>query len=143
LRFGSFSSNPFWESPKEDTSLYLKTSSESGLSVCGGDRSLKAVILVGGEGTRMRPLSCHTPKPMLPLVNRPFIEYIIGLLKKYSIAEIILSSCYLADEIKAYFGKGTRYGINLTYVVEGVPLGTGGAIKNVEPLLDGTFLVFF
>lgn len=104
---------------------------------------MKAVILVGGEGTRLRPLSCNIPKPMLPLANKPFLEYIVELLKKHSIREIILSGYYLADDIKAYFGDGSKFNLGISYVVEDFPLGTGGAIKNVErSLKNSTFVVF-
>lgn len=103
---------------------------------------MKAVILVGGEGTRLRPLTFSAPKPMMPLVNEPFIAYVFKLLRQHSITEIILSSCYLADAIKDYFGDGSRYGVNLQYVVEDKPLGTAGAVKNVAEQIDGPFLVF-
>lgn len=103
---------------------------------------MKAVILVGGEGTRLRPLSCNTPKPMLSLANKPFLEYLIELLKKHSVKEIILSSYYLVDSIKAHFGEGSKFDVSISYVVEDFPLGTGGAIKNVEKFIDNTFVVF-
>jgi mannose-1-phosphate guanylyltransferase len=103
---------------------------------------LKAVILVGGEGTRLRPLSCDTPKPMMPIANKPFIEYIINQLKQYSIRDIIFSACYLPERIKDYLGDGSKREINITYVTEEKPLGTAGAVKNVEQYLNETFLVF-
>lgn len=103
---------------------------------------MKAVILVGGEGTRLRPLSLNRPKPMMPLANKPFIEYILGLLKKYSIKDVILSSCYLSNVIEAHLKDGSDFGVKLTYVRETTPLGTAGAVKNVEKFLDSTFLVF-
>jgi len=104
---------------------------------------LKAVILVGGEGTRLRPLTCTTPKPMLPLVNIPFIEYIIRLLKEHDICDIILSVGYISDIFESCFNDGGHLGVKLTYVVEDKLLGTCGAVKNVESLLGGeTFIVF-
>jgi len=102
---------------------------------------LKAVILVGGEGTRLRPLSYHRPKPMMPVGNRPFIEYILRLLKKYAVEDIILSTCYLPEVLQAQLRDGSHLGVKLTYAVEESPLGTAGAVKNVEDLLDDTFVV--
>ncbi len=102
---------------------------------------MQAVILVGGEGTRLRPLTVGTPKPMLPLVNVPFIEYIVGLLKSHGIDEIILSAGYLPTAFDAHLGDGNELGVKLTYVTEETPLGTGGAVKNVEKHLKGTFIV--
>jgi len=103
---------------------------------------MKAVILVGGEGTRLRPLTCNTPKSMVPILNRPFLEHIIDCLKGHAIDDIILALCYLPDNIQRYFGDGTKFGIKLTYVVEDSPLGTAGAVKNVTQRLDDTFFVF-
>jgi mannose-1-phosphate guanylyltransferase len=103
---------------------------------------LKAVILVGGQGTRLRPLTVNTPKPMLPLVNIPFIEYVIRLLKSHGIDEVILSAGYLPTVFDAHLGDGDDLGVKLTYVTEEKPLGTGGAVKNVERYLDDTFIVF-
>ncbi|HEX6777198.1 MAG TPA: NDP-sugar synthase [Ktedonobacterales bacterium] len=93
---------------------------------------MKAVILVGGEGTRLRPLTIHRPKPMQPVANRPFIEHVFRHLKAHGITDIILSICYLPDVIQDYFGDGSDLGIHLTYVMEEVALGTAGAVKNVE-----------
>lgn len=103
---------------------------------------MKAVVLVGGEGTRLRPLTLTTPKPMLSLVNIPFMEHTFRMLKRYGISDIILATGYLPEVFKSYFGQGERLGINITYVVEEKPLGTCGAVKNVEQHLDDTFIVF-
>lgn len=103
---------------------------------------MKAVILVGGEGLRLRPLTCNVPKPMVPVVNKPFLEHMIDNLKKHHIHEIILAICYLPNRIRRHFGDGGDFGTNLTYAVERSPLGTGGAVKNAEQLLDDTFVVF-
>ncbi len=102
---------------------------------------MKAVILVGGEGLRLRPLTCNIPKPMVPVVNRPFLEHTIETLRKHGVDEVILAICYLPDKIREYFGDGHRFGLRMTYAVEDTPLGTGGAIKNAEGLLTSTFLV--
>ncbi len=104
---------------------------------------MKGVILAGGMGTRMRPLTFLKPKPMLPLINKPFLEYFILRLKSYGIDEIILSIGYLPDAFNKYFGNGSKFGVNMIYVTEETPLGTCGAVKNVERYLGNeSFLVF-
>jgi mannose-1-phosphate guanylyltransferase len=103
---------------------------------------MKAVILVGGEGTRLRPLTVNVPKPMLPVVNRPFLEHVLEYLKSHGIHDVILSMGYRSEVIERHFGDGKDFGINLRYVVESSPLGTAGGVKNVERYIDGTFLVF-
>jgi mannose-1-phosphate guanylyltransferase len=102
---------------------------------------MKAVILVGGEGTRLRPLTVNLSKTMVPVLNKPFLEHLILYLRKHGIRDIILSMGYLPGPIRSYFGDGTGLDVRLTYVVEDTPLGTAGAVKNVASLLDGTFLV--
>ncbi|UCE98133.1 MAG: NDP-sugar synthase [Dehalococcoidia bacterium] len=96
---------------------------------------MKAVILVGGLGTRLRPLSINTPKSMMPVVNIPFIEYVIRRLQGIGIKEIILAISHLAEPIKKYFGDGSRFGICINYTVEETALGTAGAVKNAEQYL--------
>ncbi len=103
---------------------------------------MKAVILVGGEGTRLRPLTFNTPKSMVPILNRPFLEHMIDYLRGHGIDDIILTLCYLPDHIQRYFGDGSKLGVKLTNVVEDCPLGTAGAVKNVEECLNETFFVF-
>ena len=102
---------------------------------------MKAVILVGGEGLRLRPMTCNVPKPMVPVANKPFLEHMLDNLKRHHIEGIILAICYLPDSIQRHFNDGSGFGINLTYAVEDVPLGTGGAVKNAERFLDDTFVV--
>ncbi len=103
---------------------------------------MKAVVLVGGSGTRLRPLTVQTPKPMLPVVNRPFLEHVINHLKDYGFDDIVLLVCYLHEVIRDHFGDGRAHGVRLTYVVEEEgPLGTAGAVKNAEDLLTETFIV--
>ena len=102
---------------------------------------LKAVILVGGEGTRLRPLTYHTPKPMVPVLNVPFLEHVIRNLKQHNITEIVMAQHYLAASMRDYFGNGSKLGVNLYYVMEESPLGTAGAVKNLADFLDGTFFV--
>ncbi|MGA2091399.1 MAG: NDP-sugar synthase [Endomicrobiales bacterium] len=103
---------------------------------------MKALILIGGLGTRLRPLTCSTPKPLLPIVNKPFLEYQIDLLKRHGITDVILCISYLSHVFENYFGNGEKWGVKISYVHEKNPLGTGGAIRNASHLLDGTTLIF-
>lgn len=98
--------------------------------------------MVGGEGTRLRPLTYNTPKSMVPILNRPFLEHMIDYLKGHGIDDITLTLCYLPDHIQRYFGDGSKFGVKLSHVVEDCPLGTAGAVKNVAEYLDETFFVF-
>ncbi len=102
---------------------------------------MQAVVLVGGEGTRLRPLTYSVPKPMAPLLGRPFIGWIIERLRRAGVDEIILSCCYLPEAIEAHFGDGRDVGVQLHYVFEEEPLGTAGAIKNALHKVKGTIFV--
>ncbi|PNW56650.1 UNVERIFIED_CONTAM: mannose-1-phosphate guanylyltransferase [Euhalothece sp. KZN 001] len=103
---------------------------------------MRAVLMAGGSGTRLRPLTCDLPKPMVPVLNRPMAEHIINLLKRHDIREIIATLHYLPDVMRDYFGDGSEFGVQMKYAVEeDQPLGTAGCVKNVEELLDDTFLV--
>jgi mannose-1-phosphate guanylyltransferase / phosphomannomutase len=103
---------------------------------------MKAVVMAGGEGTRLRPLTSHRPKPLCAVLNRPIMEHIILLLKKHGITEIVVTLHYLADEIEGYFGDGSEWGVKLYYSVEDTPLGTAGSVKKAEEhLLDDTFII--
>jgi mannose-1-phosphate guanylyltransferase len=102
---------------------------------------MQAVVLVGGEGTRLRPLTYAVPKPMAPLLGRPFIGWIIERLREAGVDEVILSCCYLPEAIEAYFGDGRHFGVNLHYVFEEEPLGTAGAVKNAVHKVSGTIYV--
>lgn len=101
---------------------------------------MKAVILVGGEATRLQPLTCNTPKALVPVLNKPFLEHVIRHLAKHRVKEVVLAQGHLAQPIEGYLGDGSRLGVRLTYVVEDTPRGTAGAIKNAERYLDDTFL---
>src|ERR671920_1451776 len=91
---------------------------------------MKAILLAGGKGTRLRPLTVHTPKPIVPIFNRPFLHYQIDQLTQVpEIDEIVLSLNYQPRRIEEVFGDGKDLGINIRYVVEPAPLGTGGAVK--------------
>lgn len=102
---------------------------------------IKSVIMAGGEGTRLRPLTCDMPKPMVPILNKPVMEYTIELLKKYDIKDISVTLAYLPSAITEYFDDGKEWGVNLNYSIEEMPLGTGGSVKNAEQHLDSTFVV--
>jgi mannose-1-phosphate guanylyltransferase len=102
---------------------------------------LKAIILVGGPGTRLRPLTDNCPKPIVPVLNRPFLEHTLAHLKQSGIKDVILAMSYLPDAIREYFGDGERCGMKLTYCIEKEPMGTAGAVKNAAAYLDGPFVV--
>jgi mannose-1-phosphate guanylyltransferase len=104
---------------------------------------MKAILLAGGKGTRLRPLTIHTPKPIVPIFNRPFLHYQIDLLKQVpEIDEVILSLNYQPRRIEEIFGDGSELGIKIRYVVEPVPLGTAGAIKYAGDNLTESVVVF-
>jgi mannose-1-phosphate guanylyltransferase len=96
---------------------------------------VQAVILVGGEGTRMRPLTDTRPKPMLMVVDRPMVEHQLDHLRRHGITDVVFSCGYKPEAIEGYFGDGARVGMTLKYVVDPEPLGTAGALKNAEPLI--------
>jgi len=102
---------------------------------------MQAVVMAGGEGTRLRPLTCNRPKPMVPIVNRPVMEHIINLLKKQGITEIFVTLYYLPEVIQNYFGDGSDFGVKIKYYVEEFPLGTAGSVKQIEKELTDTFVV--
>ena len=105
---------------------------------------MKAILLAGGKGTRLRPLTLHTPKPIVPIFDRPFLQYQIDLLRQVpEIDEIVLSLNYQPRRIEEVFGDGSDLGIHLSYVVEPEPLGTGGAIKFAAGETRGEPIVVF
>lgn len=103
---------------------------------------MKGLILAGGKGTRLRPLTLNTPKPIVPVANEPFLLYQMDLLLSGGIDEVILSLSYQPRKIEDLLQDGTDYGIHIRYAVEGMPLGTGGAFKNAEEHIDSTTVVF-
>lgn len=103
--------------------------------------TLQAIVLVGGEGTRLRPLTYGTPKPMVPIMNVPFLERTLDRLSQAGIRDVILPAGYLPEAITAYFGDGSDRNMKITYVIEETPLGTAGALKNVEEHITGAFFV--
>ncbi|MFZ5595429.1 MAG: sugar phosphate nucleotidyltransferase [Bacillota bacterium] len=102
---------------------------------------MKAVIMAGGEGSRLRPLTCYCPKPMAPVLNKPMMTYIVELLKKHGITDIGVTLQYMPENIRDYFGNGAELGVNMRYFVEDTPLGTAGSVKNTGSFLDETFVV--
>jgi len=103
---------------------------------------VKAVVMAGGEGSRLRPLTSRRPKPLAPIANKPVMHHIVELLGRHGITEIVSTLHYLADEIETYFGDGSAMGVAMQYVVEDTPLGTAGAVKMAEAQLrDDTFII--
>ena len=103
---------------------------------------MKAVIMAGGEGTRLRPLTSTRPKPMVPIVNQPVMEHILGLVKHHGMTEVVATLAFMPRVIQEYFGDGEEWGMSISYAIEETPLGTAGSVKNAESLLnDGPFIV--
>src|SRR6059058_2470128 len=102
---------------------------------------MQAVILAGGEGTRLRPLTSTIPKPVVPLVDRPFIVYMLEWLRGHGVQEAILSCGFMAGGVRSVLGDGAALGMRLRYVEEPRPLGTGGALKFAEDMLEERFLM--
>ncbi|HTY47448.1 MAG TPA: NDP-sugar synthase [Methanomassiliicoccales archaeon] len=101
----------------------------------------QAVVLVGGEGTRLRPLTNRRPKPLLPVLGRPCVEYSLRSLSAAGIGRVFLACGYRSDAIVHSLGNGSSFGVNMTYAFEDVPMGTAGAVKLLEPKLDDTIVV--
>src|ERR687887_878619 len=102
---------------------------------------MQALILAGGEGTRLRPLTSPVPKPVVPLVDRPFITYMLEWLRSHGVDDVVMSCGYMASGVRNVLGDGTQLGLRIRYVEEPRPLGTGGAVKFAEPLLEERFLM--
>jgi mannose-1-phosphate guanylyltransferase / phosphomannomutase len=102
---------------------------------------MKAVVMAGGQGTRLRPLTSNQPKPMLPIVGVPMMQHILRLLRHHGFDDTVVTVQFLASIIRNYFGDGSDLDLSITYVTEERPLGTAGSVKNAESLLDDTFLV--
>lgn len=104
---------------------------------------MQAVILAGGLGTRLRPLTYDIPKPMVPINGKPYLEYQINYLKKFGITNILILIGHLGEQIENYFGNGEKYGVTINYSKEETPLGTGGAIKLATDQLEDEFLIIY
>jgi mannose-1-phosphate guanylyltransferase / phosphomannomutase len=102
---------------------------------------MKAVIMAGGEGTRLRPLTSNAPKPMMPIANAPMMEHIVTLLREHGFDEIVVTVAFLANHIRNYFGDGSELGVRMAYATEETPLGTAGSVLNARQQLDERFLV--
>jgi len=102
---------------------------------------MQAVILVGGEGTRLRPLTVTVPKPVLPLVDRPFLVYMLEWLHRHGVDDVIMSCGFLATSVRNVLGDGSQFGVRLRFVEEPEPRGTAGALKYAEDLLEDRFLM--
>jgi mannose-1-phosphate guanylyltransferase/phosphomannomutase len=102
---------------------------------------VKAVIMAGGEGTRLRPLTSNQPKPMMPLANRPMMEHIVRLLKEHGFDDIVVTLAFVPQAIRTYFGDGSEFGVRMVYATEETPLGTAGSVRNAMDELDEPFLV--
>lgn len=104
---------------------------------------VEAVVLVGGKGTRLRPLTLSAPKPMLPTAGVPFLAHLLSRIRAAGVRRVVLGTSYLAETFSEYFGDGSRVGLELEYVVENEPLGTGGAIRNVAKYLTTDDVLIF
>jgi NDP-sugar pyrophosphorylase family protein len=103
---------------------------------------MQALILAGGKGTRLRPLTMHTPKPIVPIANQPFLLYQLELLKRADVRDVILSLSYQPQKIEDKLGDGTDFNVRISYAVEASPLGTAGAYRNAASLISETTVVF-
>jgi NDP-sugar pyrophosphorylase family protein len=103
---------------------------------------MQAVILAGGKGTRLAPLTYSVPKPMVSVCGKPFLQHLLELLKSWNLTDVLILACYLGQQMENYFGDGIPFGMNIRYSYEKEPLGTGGALRNAQDMLDETFLLF-
>ncbi len=101
----------------------------------------QAFVLAGGKGERLRPLTENLPKPLVKVAGKPILEYSIELLAKHGVGEAIIATGYLHEKIESHFGSGKKFGLSIVYSVEEEPLGTGGALKEAEEILDGQFFM--
>ena len=101
---------------------------------------MKGVVMAGGEGTRLRPLTSNQPKPMVPIVGKPCMEHIVELLRRHDFSDVIVTLAFMPQAIRSYFGDGEGMGMNISYSVEESPLGTAGSVRQAvgnddEPVL--------
>jgi mannose-1-phosphate guanylyltransferase/phosphomannomutase len=102
---------------------------------------MRAVVMAGGEGTRLRPLTSNQPKPMVPICGKPCIEHIVELVHRYGIDDVVVTLAFMPQVIRSYLGDGSALGVRIEYAVEEQPLGTAGSVRNARDLLDETFVV--
>ncbi|MBM3200384.1 nucleotidyltransferase family protein, partial [Candidatus Woesearchaeota archaeon] len=110
------------------------------LKAIGANIPKQALILAGGKGTRLNPITKEIPKPLIPLQGKPLIEYTLDLFKKFGIKDVIISIGFKKEKIKEYFGDGKRFGLNITYIEEDEPLGTAGPLKRAKQIIKGPFI---
>jgi mannose-1-phosphate guanylyltransferase/phosphomannomutase len=106
-----------------------------------GGEQVKAVVMAGGEGTRLRPLTSNQPKPMVPIVGKPCMEHIVELLKSHGFEDVVVTLAFMPQSIRGYFGAGETHGVAIRYSVEESPMGTAGSVKLAETALEEPFLV--
>jgi len=104
-------------------------------------KKMQVVILTGGEGTRLRPLTHTVPKPMVRVCGKPFLEHVLELVKSFGLIDVLILASYLGKQIEDYFGDGSCLGMSIKYSYEKTPLGTGGALKNAEEMLAESFIL--
>lgn len=103
---------------------------------------VRAVVMAGGEGSRLRPMTVRRPKPLTPVANRPIMDHIVRLLRRHGLTEVVTTLHYLSDEIQSYFGDGSDFGVQISHSIEDLPLGTAGSVKGAEKLLkDAPFVI--
>jgi len=107
----------------------------------GDNKPSKAIILAGGKGLRMKPMTNFIPKPMLRIQDKPILEHNIDLLKKHGIKDVIISIGYKGEHIKEYFGDGSQFGVNISYVEEDEPMGTAGPLNMLKDKINDTFIL--
>ena len=130
------------DSPEPGTQGFPgQPSSDARTARPGAISDFQAIILAGGLGTRMLPVTTSIPKPMIPVNGQPFLQYQLELLARFGLRRVLLLVAYLGEQIEAYFGKGAALGMDLAYSYEPEPLGTGGALKNAAAHLDNQFVV--
>lgn len=113
---------------------------EAGLGI---NKIKKAIILVGGEGTRLRPFTYELPKALLPIHGRPMVQHVLDLLKSHGVTEIYLAIGYKGEKIKEYFGDGSKFGLDIKYIEEKTPLGTAGPLRLARKYLNKTFFIIW
>src|SRR6202043_2415195 len=106
-----------------------------------GRITVKAVVMAGGEGSRLRPLTSRHPKPLVPVAGTPVIEHILRLLRDHGITQVVITLAYLGADVRNHLGDGGDLDMEIAYVVEDRPLGTAGSVRNAASLLDDTFVV--
>ncbi|MBN2566610.1 nucleotidyltransferase family protein [Candidatus Woesearchaeota archaeon] len=111
------------------------------LKALGSNVPQKALVLAGGKGTRLKPITHEIPKPLVPLHDKPIVEHVIDLFRKYGVKEVIFAIGYKGEKIRDYFGDGRRFGMRFTYVDEKEPLGTAGCLRLAKKHLDRTFIM--